>query len=96
MINSGVSGGDRYYIASLQSAASACQEEEHSIPSWCGRASEEQALRWSTDSNAVAYVSSAGALVVTDLRLVDDGYVEKPIATQNCTTSCAGGFRFQP
>jgi hypothetical protein len=97
LIDIGVTGGGRYYVDSLRTATSACQEEELSIPSWCGRVHEEQAVRWSTDSRATAYVSSDGALVVEDLRLLaSDGYVDKPIATRNCANSCEGGFRFQP
>jgi WD40 repeat protein len=99
LIDTRVSGGDGFLFATLpeELAVLGCQEEQRSFPSWCGRADENLALSWSTDSRVTAYVSSVGALVAADMRLLaSDGYVDKPIATQNCAGGCVGGFRFQP
>lgn len=65
---------------------------------WCGAASREPDVSWSSGSDAIAFRSSLGTLQVIDLSRASQGRVGPPLSPDSCFEGCSSSAsaRFQP
>lgn len=65
---------------------------------WCGVASSETDVAWSSASDLIAFRSSLGTLQLVDLSQARRGFISAPISPDACFEGCSssGTARFQP
>ena len=96
---SGASSYDGYAISDLNQNADACQDDWQMLPDWCGSERHASPIRWSPDSQLMAFVQSDGNLTIRDLRQwreTGGGVIQTIDVAANCNDDCDREFLFQP
>jgi hypothetical protein len=102
LYETGFSGATRYEgyaIGDLNKNADACQDNWQMLPDWCGSERHASPIRWSPDSQLMAFVQSDDNLLIQDLRtwrVTGEGVIQTINVAPNCNDDCAGEFLFQP